>query len=125
MRKAAAIVLILLISSQAFGQLAILALFKIQQAWIAKNTCENRFRPQLHCNGNCVLMKKLRQQEKEEKNEPCQLKMESATVVLSSRSFFAAAPPAISISKTVHAVPCNSGTPVDRTFRFFHPPRNN
>jgi len=97
--------------------------FKINQAWIAKNTCENRYRPQMNCNGNCVLMKKLKQQEKEEQNAPATLKMDVSTVVISSRSFFATfSPLSFYIAKPFSPV-FHSGKPVDMCFSFFHPPQ--
>jgi hypothetical protein len=43
--------------------------FKINQDFIAKNLCENRTKPSLHCDGKCHLMKKLKQVDKEEKKQ--------------------------------------------------------
>jgi len=44
------------------------AYFHINRAYIAKVLCENRARPQLHCNGKCYLAKTLKkQQEKKDK----------------------------------------------------------
>ncbi|WP_313271161.1 hypothetical protein [Sphingobacterium sp.] len=39
--------------------------------------CENKSRPELHCNGQCVLMKKLKKQEEKESKQVSQ-KLESA-----------------------------------------------
>ena len=44
---------------QTFSQALILAKFYANQDYIAKNLCENRNRPELHCNGKCCLKKKL------------------------------------------------------------------
>ena len=33
--------------------------FKIRKEYIVNNLCENRFTPQLHCNGKCYLAKQL------------------------------------------------------------------
>lgn len=33
--------------------------FELRKAFIIKNLCENRFKPELHCNGKCYLAKKL------------------------------------------------------------------
>jgi hypothetical protein len=35
--------------------------FELRKDFIIKNLCENRFKPQLKCNGQCVLAKKLHQ----------------------------------------------------------------
>jgi hypothetical protein len=33
--------------------------FELRKEYIVKNLCENRFTPQLHCNGKCYLAKQL------------------------------------------------------------------
>ena len=33
--------------------------FIINQDYIASKLCENRYKPEMHCNGQCILMKKL------------------------------------------------------------------
>lgn len=44
--------------------------FEANQNYIAKELCINRDKPEMHCNGKCYLMKKLKQaQEKEQKQE--------------------------------------------------------
>ena len=48
--------------------------------------CENKFRPQLHCNGKCILMKKLSEKNKEEQQNTEQKKNQSE--VLFSESYF-------------------------------------
>jgi hypothetical protein len=109
--------------SQTFSQWFVWGAFKINQAYIAKNTCENRFRPQMNCNGNCVLMKKMKQKEKEEQKDPATLKLEVSTIILSSKSFFANLNNIyVTISKPIIPI-FNTGTPVHRTFPVFHPPK--
>ncbi len=108
--------------SQTFSHWFVVMSFKMNQDYIAKNLCENRYRPKLNCNGNCVLMKKLRQQEKEEQNSPAAIKLDISTVVISSRCFFATIDkPAIVVSRTY--IPLfNTGKPVSRSSSVFHPP---
>ena len=43
--------------------------FKTNQSYITKNICINRFRPRLHCNGKCYLMRKIRQAAENEKKQ--------------------------------------------------------
>ncbi len=44
--------------------------FEVNKNYIASVLCENKARPQLHCNGRCYLMKKVKAvQEKERKQE--------------------------------------------------------
>lgn len=115
-------ILMLLIMSQTFSNWFMIMSFKLNQEYIAKNLCENRYRPQLNCKGNCVLMKKLRQQEKEEQNSPAALKLDISTVVISSRSFFATIDkPAIVVSRA-YILLYNIGKPVSRSSSIFHPP---
>lgn len=45
--------------------------FIIRQDYIANNFCVNKDKPEMHCNGKCVLMKTLSLSEK--KNEPISL----------------------------------------------------
>lgn len=41
--------------------------FELNKSYIAKNLCENRFKPELKCGGKCYLMKKLAEKQKQEK----------------------------------------------------------
>ncbi|MFN8289837.1 MAG: hypothetical protein U0U70_06255 [Chitinophagaceae bacterium] len=123
MRMLLAVFFMLLLTGQAMGHWVELAAFRINQAWIAKNTCENRFRPQLRCNGQCVLMKKMKQQEKEDEKEPSQLKLESNSVIISSRTFFGILPALNTVVPLPYFPAVNTGTPVDISYSFFHPPR--
>ncbi|WP_235324472.1 hypothetical protein [Pedobacter lusitanus] len=47
----------------------IFAGFEFNKEYIASNLCINRNRPELHCNGKCYLMKKIKQAEENEKKE--------------------------------------------------------
>ena len=122
MRSFAATILILLLSAQVFSHWMMIGAFKLNQAGIAKNICENRFRPQLNCNGKCVLMKKLKQKEKQEQKDPLSLKLETPAQVLSSRNFFTLLVPFPEDTRVSYHLPHDSGNPVDLSFSFFHPP---
>lgn len=115
-------ILILLLMTQAFSTWFVMMSFNLNQDYIAKNLCENRYRPQLNCKGNCVLMKKLKEKEKQEKNTPETIKLELTSIILSSRSFFATLEPPVIVSSTSYNKASNSGKPVDRAITFFHPP---
>ena len=114
-------ILILLLMAQTFSKWFVEISFDLNRDYIAKNLCENRFRPVLKCNGNCVLMKKMKQEEKKEQDAP-PVKLEIASIVLSSRSFFATAEAPVFISSTSYIIAGNSGKPVDRADAIFHPP---
>lgn len=51
--------------------------FLMQRDYISKNLCENRDKPQLHCNGSCCLKKELKKQEKNEQQLPALVKGET------------------------------------------------
>ncbi len=115
-------ILILLLMTQTFSKWFVVMSFKFNQDYIAKNLCENRYRPVLNCNGNCVLMKKMKQEEKQEQNAPGPAKTQIATVVLSSKSFFATLEPLFAIDATSYTIADNCGKPIDRAGSIFHPP---
>jgi hypothetical protein len=46
-----------------------IAYFKLNRDYIAKVLCENRARPEMHCNGQCYLAKKLKQQQEKQDKE--------------------------------------------------------
>jgi len=96
--------------------------FQLNRNYIAKNLCENRYRPILNCNGNCVLMKKLKQEERKEQNEPGSVKLEIGSVVLSSKSFFATEIAPVIVPSISCQAAGDPGKPVDRAFTIFHPP---
>ena len=114
-------ILILLLMAQTFSKWFVEISFNLNRDYIAKNLCENRYRPILKCNGNCVLMKKMKQEEKKEQDAP-PVKLEIASIVLSSRSFFATAEAPVFISRIRYSIAGNSGKPVDRAAAIFHPP---
>ena len=43
--------------------------FKLNQQYIARHLCVNRFKPGLHCNGHCYFMRKIKQAEDNEKKQ--------------------------------------------------------
>ncbi len=115
-------ILLLLLMTQAFSHWFVVMSFKLNQDFITKNICENRYWPKLNCKGNCVLMKKLKQQEKEEQNAPAVLKTELPSILVSSKSFFLKIDEPASVVLRSYLPLFNSGKPVDRTFSVFHPP---
>lgn len=115
-------ILLVLVMTQSFSHWFVVLAFNINRDYIAKNLCENRYRPKMHCNGNCVLMKKLKEKEKEEQNQPA-AKSEISIIVLSSKTYFANTLAPVRVqTKTVYPESLLVKT-VDRSFAFFHPPQ--
>ena len=61
-------VLVFTILAANVSQLFVYAAYEWNQDYISSEICINREKPQLHCNGKCYLMKKLKQAEQKEKN---------------------------------------------------------
>lgn len=59
MRQLTATLLALIITSQAFYNVGVLAYWLANRAYIAATLCENKDKPQLHCDGKCYLKKKI------------------------------------------------------------------
>jgi hypothetical protein len=120
MRKVATLILFLAFAAQTFSQGLTLLHFYINQKTIAARHCENRVRPGLHCNGKCILAKKMKQQEKKEQQTPG-IKLQGKSQVNSSRSFFTlvlvTGPP----TYPAYIVIPDAAT-IDRSFSIFHPP---
>ncbi|MBR2649389.1 MAG: hypothetical protein IKD55_11145 [Sediminibacterium sp.] len=70
MKKIAAILLIAGFLVQSTSQLFILAIFKINQEYIAENLCINRFDAIPICKGSCFLEDQLVQNEKRQQKSP-------------------------------------------------------
>ena len=66
MKKILAFILILAVMSQLLNKLLTYAAFKLQEDYIASVLCENKDKPEMHCNGHCQLTKKLQEDEKED-----------------------------------------------------------
>ena len=117
-------ILILLVMTQTFSKWLTIAAFNLNRDYIAKNLCENRRRPSLGCGGQCVLMKRMKQEEQQEKNSPAPVKIDFSNIVLSSKSFFFSGDSQGWLDCDLVAVKCPAsiGKPVDRASAIFHPP---
>jgi hypothetical protein len=120
MKKLFAFVLLMALTAQTFSRGITLLNFYMNRAYITRTQCVNRNRPMMHCNGQCVLAKKLKQQEKKEQQNS-ELKLQGKLEVASSRSFFLTHIEIISISHIKYLIR-NCSTTVDRSASVFHPP---
>ena len=62
MRRFAALLLLCSLSVHCAGRLGVVAKWWLNRDYAARVLCENKARPQLHCNGKCQLGKQLRLQ---------------------------------------------------------------
>ena len=121
MQRIVAFILAISFLGQTFNQGWYYLGYLVQQKEYMKR-CENKARPQLHCNGKCQLMKKILEQEKKEQGQAPELKIAAKTDALSSKSFF---PSYINVVKTERSalfIQYTIGFPVDRSRSLFHPP---
>ncbi|HVT84014.1 MAG TPA: hypothetical protein VHD35_02370 [Chitinophagaceae bacterium] len=120
MKKIAALILLIGFAGQTFSQGIIILNFYIHQSYIAATQCENRYRPMLHCDGKCVLAKRLKQEEHRDQQNP-ELKLSSKNEVLSSKSFFLHPFAAESMHNKDYCVFSDNRT-FDSSPSIFHPP---
>lgn len=123
MQKAIAFFLLSLLLLQHSGRLVVLAWYELNHPYIVRNLCENRARPQLHCDGKCILAKKLKAAEEREKQQTSQLRQWLETPVFTSPTL-----PEF-VFETVWSEPEPTPRPAyhlpgyaSPSSRFFHPP---
>jgi len=83
--------------------------------------CENKSRPSLHCDGQCLLMKKMQKADKKDLPSP-EKKLEWKIEVLSRKSFYTPLDHAAIRTDVSFFVPLSTGLPIDIPHSFFHPP---
>lgn len=94
--------------------------FEVNQKYIAKELCENKDKPQMHCNGKCYLMKKLKQaQEKEQKQERQSQKPQVQDAIVSTALVFKQ----YAFAEIKFHVPFSTGMPQSIKNSIFHPPQ--
>jgi len=115
-----ALTLLAAFAVQTFSKAVIVFDYYANTAAFARK-CENKAIPKMHCNGKCQMMKKLKEEEKKDGQNP-ERKSENKVETISSRSFFATGhfPPAAAISQRYSSAAALR--PVDRAYGIFHPP---
>jgi len=114
-------ILLILLASQTFSKWFIFLEFSLNKNYIAAKLCENRSRPVLKCNGKCQLMKKMKQEEKGDQDQPAGFKIMTG-LVLSSKTFFANLPTGTGNMDKRFPFLIKLGIPIERSTDIFHPP---
>lgn len=118
--RAIAILLLLCSVSVSLSGFFVFAGFEMNQRYIAKELCVNRDKPQLHCNGKCYLMRKLKQaQDKEQKQEQSFQKIQLQEAITVLPFVFKQYP----IAGVDMRIPLTTGMPVSQMNSIFHPPQ--
>lgn len=69
LRRSVCILLLLIIAVQSFNKRLVTISFKLNEQYISSVLCENKNKPEMHCNGRCILAKKLKQAEENEQKQ--------------------------------------------------------
>ncbi len=120
-KRVLAVLLLFGFGLQTFANNLLILDYQLNKARYIRN-CVNKARPKMHCNGNCQLMKKIRQEQKKDQQNP-ERKLENKSEVLSSRSSF----PVSSLLSITLSTPGGSvykaGNSTDHSYDIFHPPQ--
>lgn len=118
-RYALTIFLLLSFMVQSFDKLFVILDYQINKSEFLA-ACVNKARPSMHCNGQCLLMKKIQTKENEKQKNP-ELKLENKyevfTAFENNVSFVHIPKP-----ETLRFHEIKTGTPVDYYSPIFHPP---
>ena len=121
MKKIIAIVALIGIMLQTFSQVVVLAHYYVHKDYIAKNLCENRDKPMMHCDGKCCLKKKLAKQGKEQAPSPTNNKSEQVVTLFFSNTCYEIRPLTI-LSEANHFFNRNDLRTCAFQGSVFHPP---
>lgn len=120
LRKCTAFFLLLAFAASTFSRAVIVVDFYANQDYIAKNLCENRDKPMLHCCGRCLLRKRLANQDKQDKNNP-ERETNNKEVLFFQEASRAAYTPVFTTAVTAYRT-FDDGAPIDQAVGIFHPP---
>lgn len=122
LKQITALILLLAFGFQTFSKAFIVVDYYTNTSLFAKN-CENKDRPQLQCKGKCQMLKKLKQEEKKEEQNPDRKGEHKNEIPLSSKSFFTAFNFIGFIIKSNKKIPHYlTGKGSAPVFPIFHPP---
>lgn len=121
MKKAIVFLLLGLLLFQNSGRLIVLAWFKLYQPEIVRTLCENRDRPQLHCDGKCVLAKKLAAADQQQQSARWEQLTEVSVFMAPQVPVYAFAPASLPLADAPLR-PYRAGVPPSPILPFFHPP---
>lgn len=118
--KPTAILLLLSLLMVNFSNAFVFAGFEMNEKYIAAELCVNKDKPQLHCNGKCYLMKKLKQaQDKEQKQERHSQKTPVQEAIVVNILEFKQYP----FGEIHFHIPLSTGMPQSGLNAIFHPPQ--
>ncbi|HEX3025022.1 MAG TPA: hypothetical protein VHP12_07405 [Chitinophagaceae bacterium] len=120
LKQFAVIFLFAAFAVQTFNKAIVVFNYYANTSAFAKN-CENKARPMLHCNGRCQMMKKLKQEENKDKQNPERRNENKNEVLYFSKNSFSIQQNKISV--TINYPRFNDTNTKKIAFDFFQPPR--
>jgi hypothetical protein len=121
LRHCTAFLLLLAFAASTFSKAVVVVDFYANQDYIAKNLCENRDKPMLHCCGRCLLRKRLAREANQDKNNP-ERRSDNKQEVLFHKDQAGLNTTPIRCCSVLGYSTLPAGAPVDRTVDIFHPP---
>lgn len=121
MQKLIAAILLFAFVSQTFNQGWYYLDYLLQKKEYMKQ-CINKARPQLHCDGTCLLMKKIKAQEKKEQEQAPEMKLAAKFEALPTKPSFTLFADILPLASDHQFSILNSGAPIDQPSSIFHPP---
>lgn len=119
-----ALLLFITLQLPIINQWGVVAYYRVNRDYIAKNLCINRDKPKLNCNGQCYLAKKLKAAEEKERKSNSERLEKMPEIVLSFQNI----QPVFTTSFTAHITIENHFVsqeffPNAAAKGFFHPPQ--
>lgn len=112
--------LLLAFALQTFNRVIMMFDYQINTQSYAKD-CINKARPQLHCNGQCKLMKKLKKEAEEEQRNP-ERKVESKNEIVVFAQSFTPANRVVTLLPSTTFVATSIGGEIKMPRSVLHPP---
>ena len=124
MRNALVYLLLVATLLPTFSQWGIIAHYQINKEYIARVLCENRDKPQLHCDGKCYLAKRLRASQDRQDKETTERVRATPTITLFCTDQFAFDFASVVANRSTDSVPDYLLKPyATTTLALLRPPR--
>lgn len=114
-------ILLFSLVAQSFSKMIVVVDFYVDQDYIARNLCVNRYNTAIRCGGQCELKKRLKQEDHKDSENP-ERRSDNKYEVISSRSFYLTDAAYYRPYIAGMYPPAPEGSPVDRPADHFHPP---
>lgn len=115
------VLLLFAVLLQSFSKAVIFADYYANRDYIAKNLCENRRKPIIHCYGKCQLNKRLLEDEKQDSDNP-ERKETTASIFLCAELGQRISLPARPAAVPIYGPALSDCRVIDQPSFCFHPP---